>query len=132
MIPMLREWRAAGRPITDVRGMAGLRVLLRRLVIDGGPVALGRHVIGDAAYHMNPTLGRGLSMALQGAVRVTDAIRQHPEAPYDQAMAVDAAARGADAAGHASSHRRRRIRPTACSAAGATSRPALLYAMMSA
>lgn len=88
--PMLREWRAAGRPVSAVQPMAGLRGLLRRLVVDQAPVALGLHVIGDATCHMNPTLGRGVGMAVHSALRVTDAIRHHPDAS-DQAVAVDAA-----------------------------------------
>lgn len=89
--PILREWRAVSSPATRVQPMAGLQGLFRRLVLDSGPVALGLHVIGDAACHMNPTLGRGVGMALDGAVRVTEAIRCHPDSAHDQALTVDAA-----------------------------------------
>jgi type II secretory pathway pseudopilin PulG len=38
--------------------MAGLHNTLRRLVVDGTPVATGLHAIGDSVCTTNPTLGR--------------------------------------------------------------------------
>jgi hypothetical protein len=45
---------------------------LRRLVVDGVPVVTGLHAVGDSVCTTNPTLGRGLSLALQGAVDPLD------------------------------------------------------------
>jgi len=90
-LPGLRKWRAVCNPDTGVRPMAGLRGVLRRLIVDGSPVVHGIHVLGDAACHMNPTLGRGVGMALDSAVRARTAIRRHPDNAHDQALAVDAA-----------------------------------------
>ena len=63
-VPALAAWLYALDPISDVFPMAGLHNTLRRLVADGARVVTGLHAIGDSVCTTNPTLGRGLSLAL--------------------------------------------------------------------
>jgi hypothetical protein len=88
-IPAYRAWLEVMDPITDVFPMAGLHNTLRRLVVDGTPVATGLHAIGDSVCTTNPTLGRGLALALSGAVDLTDAVGEHAADPAGQALALD-------------------------------------------
>jgi 2-polyprenyl-6-methoxyphenol hydroxylase-like FAD-dependent oxidoreductase len=88
-IPAYRAWLEVMDPITDVFPMAGLHNTLRRLVVDGTPVATGLHAIGDSVCTTNPTLGRGLALALSGAVDLTDAVGEHADDPAAQAVAMD-------------------------------------------
>jgi 2-polyprenyl-6-methoxyphenol hydroxylase-like FAD-dependent oxidoreductase len=67
-IPTYAAWLDALDPITEVYPMGGLHNTLRRLVVDGAPVATGLAAIGDSVCTTNPTLGRGLTLALSGAV----------------------------------------------------------------
>ena len=88
-IPALAAWLEVMDPITDVFPMAGLHNTLRRLVADGTPVATGLHAIGDSVCTTNPTLGRGLALALAGAADLVDAIGENAADPAEQALALD-------------------------------------------
>lgn len=88
-IPAYRAWLEVMDPITDVFPMAGLHNTLRRLVVDGTPVATGLHAIGDSVCTTNPTLGRGLALALSGAADLAAAISEHAADPTAQALALD-------------------------------------------
>jgi hypothetical protein len=88
-IPTYRAWLDVMDPITGVFPMAGLHNTLRRLVVDGTPVATGLHAIGDSVCTTNPTLGRGLALALSGAVDLADAVGEHAADPAAQALALD-------------------------------------------
>jgi hypothetical protein len=77
-------------PISDVFPMAGLHNTLRRLVVGGEPVVSGLHAIGDAVCTTNPTLGRGLSLAISGAADLLDTITRHGDDLAEQALALDA------------------------------------------
>jgi 2-polyprenyl-6-methoxyphenol hydroxylase-like FAD-dependent oxidoreductase len=88
-IPAYAAWLEVMDPITDVFPMAGLHNTLRRLVIDGLPVATGLHAIGDSVCTTNPTLGRGLALALSGAADLADTIGEHPADPAAQTLALD-------------------------------------------
>jgi hypothetical protein len=70
--------------------MAGLRNTLRRLVRDEAPVVTGLHAIGDAVCTTNPTLGRGLTLAVTGAADLTDTLERHEADPVAQAISLDA------------------------------------------
>ena len=76
-------------PITGVFPMAGLHNTLRRLVAGGTPVATGLHAIGDSVCTTNPTLGRGLALALTGAADLADTISEHAADAAAQALALD-------------------------------------------
>ena len=89
MIPAVAAWLDVMDPITDVFPMAGLHNTLRRLVVDGIPVATGLHAIGDSVCTTNPTLGRGLALALSGAADLADTIGEHPADPAAQALTLD-------------------------------------------
>jgi hypothetical protein len=88
-VPVYAAWLDVMDPISDVFPMAGLRNTLRRLVAEGAPVVTGLHVIGDSACTTNPTLGRGLSLALSGAVDLLEVTGQHGHDQTGQALAMD-------------------------------------------
>lgn len=89
-IPGCAAWLKALDPISPVFPMAGPRNTLRRLVVDGSPVATGLHAVGDSVCTTNPTFGRGLSFAMWGAADLVDVVDEHVGNWTDQAVALDA------------------------------------------
>ena len=87
-VPAYAAWLDVMDPITDVFPMGGLHNTLRRLVADGTPVATGLLAIGDSVCTTNPTLGRGLALALTGAADLADTLGAHGD-PAAQALALD-------------------------------------------
>ncbi len=75
-VPVYAAWLDVMDPITDVFPMAGLHNTLRCLVADGKPVVTGLHAIGDSVCTTNPTLGRGLVLALTGAADLADTLAE--------------------------------------------------------
>jgi 2-polyprenyl-6-methoxyphenol hydroxylase-like FAD-dependent oxidoreductase len=63
-VPRTAPLVAIGEPITDISMMARIENRRRRFVDDDGPVVGGVVPLGDAALHTNPTLGRGISLAV--------------------------------------------------------------------
>jgi 2-polyprenyl-6-methoxyphenol hydroxylase-like FAD-dependent oxidoreductase len=94
-IPAIRPWLEPGRSeaITGVHGMASLRNRRRRFVVEGRPVALGLHVIGDAAICTNPLYGRGCTLAFVHAWLLADALRAHGDDAESCALELDAGTR---------------------------------------
>ncbi|HEY2205626.1 MAG TPA: hypothetical protein VGH99_14230 [Pseudonocardia sp.] len=90
-VPLYAAWLDVLDPITDVAVMGGLHNTLRRLVVDGRPVATGLHALGDSVCTTNPTFGRGMGMVLRGAADLADTLAAHPADPYAQALAMDGA-----------------------------------------
>jgi 2-polyprenyl-6-methoxyphenol hydroxylase-like FAD-dependent oxidoreductase len=88
-VPTYAAWLDVLDPISHVFPMAGLHNTLRRLVVKGAPVVSGLHAIGDSVCTTNPTLGRGLNLALAGAAGLVDSIDQHGEDWTSQALALD-------------------------------------------
>ena len=88
-IPACESWLEVLDPISAVYQMTGPRNTLRRLVVDGDPVVTGLHAVGDSVCTTNPTFGRGLSLAMWGAVDLSDVIDKHADNPTDQAVALD-------------------------------------------
>jgi 2-polyprenyl-6-methoxyphenol hydroxylase-like FAD-dependent oxidoreductase len=88
-VPVYAAWLDVMDPITDVFPMAGLHNTLRRLVVDGRPVATSLLAIGDSVCTTNPTLGRGLALALAGAADLADTLAGHDGDPTAQALAMD-------------------------------------------
>lgn len=88
-VPMLARWLPAMDPISGVYPMAGLHNSMRRLVVDGMPVATGLAAVGDSVCATNPTFGRGLALALQGATDLTELLGEHDEAGIEFARAMD-------------------------------------------
>jgi 2-polyprenyl-6-methoxyphenol hydroxylase-like FAD-dependent oxidoreductase len=92
-IPTAAKWidPSVSEPITGVEKMGGLLNRRRRLVVDGRPVALGIHAIGDALVCTNPLYGRGCSLGLVHAWLLADVIQQHPDDLEAQALAFEEA-----------------------------------------
>lgn len=85
-LPVARS--VAGLPlINDLRPMAGIEDVRRRLVADGMPVATGVVAVADAWAATNPTLGRGISFGTMHAVALRDAVRASLDDP--SALVVD-------------------------------------------
>jgi 2-polyprenyl-6-methoxyphenol hydroxylase-like FAD-dependent oxidoreductase len=89
-VPYYAGWLDVLEPLTEVRVMGGLHNTLRRLVVDGRPVVLGLHVVGDTVCTTNPTLARGLSLTVRAAVDLAATLREHPDDLRAQASALDA------------------------------------------
>jgi 2-polyprenyl-6-methoxyphenol hydroxylase-like FAD-dependent oxidoreductase len=66
-IPRTAGYLGVAEPISDISMMARIENRRRRLVDADGPVVGGLVVLGDAALHTNPTLGRGISLAMMHA-----------------------------------------------------------------
>jgi 2-polyprenyl-6-methoxyphenol hydroxylase-like FAD-dependent oxidoreductase len=90
LIPMYATWLDALEPITEVYPMGGVHNTLRRLVADGAPVVTGLAALGDSVCTTNPTLGRGLALALSGAVDLLTVINAHGDDGVAVALAADA------------------------------------------
>jgi 2-polyprenyl-6-methoxyphenol hydroxylase-like FAD-dependent oxidoreductase len=88
-VPTYSAWLDALEPVTDVFAMGGLHNTLRRLVVDGSPVASGLLAIGDSVCTTNPTLGRGLSFALWESVALREILEACGGIGTEQALAMD-------------------------------------------
>lgn len=89
-VPACASWLDGLEPITEVYVMAGLHNTMRRLVVDGTPVVTGLATIGDSVCSTNPTLARGLAVALRGAVDLVNVIEEHQGDWMAQALHLDA------------------------------------------
>jgi 2-polyprenyl-6-methoxyphenol hydroxylase-like FAD-dependent oxidoreductase len=65
-------WLRVGAPISDITTMSRIENRRRRITTGDGPIVGGIVVIGDAALHTNPTLGRGISMGLVHAQHLAE------------------------------------------------------------
>lgn len=72
-IPSIAHW-SDGDPITDVHVMAGISDRERSILVDRVPVATGVVPVSDAWACTNPSLGRGITMALVHIVALTPAL----------------------------------------------------------
>jgi 2-polyprenyl-6-methoxyphenol hydroxylase-like FAD-dependent oxidoreductase len=88
-IPAFRAWLDVLEPISNVFAMGSVQNTLRRLVVDGLPVATGLHAVGDSVCTTNPTLGRGLPLALSGAIHLRDLIEALGHQWTEQAIEYD-------------------------------------------
>jgi 2-polyprenyl-6-methoxyphenol hydroxylase-like FAD-dependent oxidoreductase len=88
-VPVYAAWLDTMDPISPVFPMAGLHNTLRRLVTGGAPVVTGLHAIGDSICTTNPTLGRGLTLALSGIADLADTLSKHDGDWMAQALALD-------------------------------------------
>ena len=70
MVPAAAPWVTTGDPIGAISTMSRIENRRRNLVDADGPVVGGLVAIGDASLHTNPTLGRGISMAVWQAQRL--------------------------------------------------------------
>ncbi len=88
-VPTYAAWLDVLDPISPVFPMGTVDNTLRRLVLGDAPVATGLHALGDAVCTTNPTLGRGLSLALWGAVDLVATIDRHGDDWTAQALTLD-------------------------------------------
>ena len=88
-VPTIAPWLEVLDPLTAVFAMGAVQNTLRRLVVGGVPVAIGLHAVGDSVCTTNPVFGRGLSLALWGAVALTDSVTELARDPLALAMALD-------------------------------------------
>lgn len=79
-----------GEPITDISLMTRIENRRRRLVDDDGPVVAGVVALGDASLHTNPTLGRGISLALWQAQHLGEVAAEADDDPLAFVAQFDA------------------------------------------
>ncbi|MGZ4314025.1 MAG: FAD-dependent oxidoreductase [Solirubrobacteraceae bacterium] len=87
--PLHAHW-LEGEPITGIMAMGGVVDRYRRLVDDHGPIVTGMALLGDAWACTNPSLGRGMTLALMHAQRLRDVLRSQPQDPLEMAWTWDA------------------------------------------
>ena len=63
-VSLCAPWLEAGVGMTTPQPFANVHNGRRSLIDDEGPIVTGYLLVGDSATHTNPTLGRGLSLAL--------------------------------------------------------------------
>jgi 2-polyprenyl-6-methoxyphenol hydroxylase-like FAD-dependent oxidoreductase len=97
-VPALVPWihPDCADPVTPVLPMGSLQNVHRSLVVDGTPVAVGVHPIGDALCHTNPTFALGASLSLDHGFALSK-LAERIEDPYELSAAFEATI-GADAA----------------------------------
>jgi 2-polyprenyl-6-methoxyphenol hydroxylase-like FAD-dependent oxidoreductase len=88
-VPVLASWLAVMDPISDIYPMGGLHNSMRRLIVDGVPVATGLAAVGDSVCTTNPTFGRGLALALHGATGLVELLDEYGEDEMGLAQALD-------------------------------------------
>ncbi len=88
-VPDYAAWLDVLEPISPVFQMVAPHNSLRRLVVNNTPAVTGLHAIGDSVCTTNPTLGRGLSLAMWAASDLIDVLDEHDTDPVKQAMALD-------------------------------------------
>jgi 2-polyprenyl-6-methoxyphenol hydroxylase-like FAD-dependent oxidoreductase len=88
-VPALAAWLPVMDPISGIYPMGGLHNSMRRLTVDGVPVATGLAAVGDSVCTTNPTMGRGLALALQGATEFVAMLGQYGEDEMGLAQALD-------------------------------------------
>jgi 2-polyprenyl-6-methoxyphenol hydroxylase-like FAD-dependent oxidoreductase len=88
--PFCAPWLKAGVGLTDPQPFANVHDGRRSLVDDEGPIVTGFVLVGDSSTHTNPTLGRGISLALAHAQQLARTAHRAPVDPL--AHAVDFAA----------------------------------------
>jgi hypothetical protein len=92
LVPPFAAWLDVLEPISPVFPMGGLHNTFRHLVVDGRPVAIGLVALGDSVCTTNPTLGRGIGLALRSAVDLADALDRSGDDLSGVALAMDRAA----------------------------------------
>ena len=80
-VPLSAAWLAVGDPNTPVTTMARIENRHRSFVDVDGPIVAGLVAVGDAALHTNPTLGRGISLALAHAQHLASVMAEHAADP---------------------------------------------------
>jgi 2-polyprenyl-6-methoxyphenol hydroxylase-like FAD-dependent oxidoreductase len=88
-IPTYAAWLDALDPITDMFPMGAVNNTMRRFVVGCAPVATGVVGIGDSVCTTNPTLGRGLTLALTGVADLLVTVDRYGDDRRTLAIALD-------------------------------------------
>ena len=88
-VPALAPWLPVMDPVSEIYPMGGLHNSMRRLTVDGVPVATGLAAVGDSVCTTNPTFGRGLVLALQGAMDLVETLDKYGEDEMGVAESLD-------------------------------------------
>lgn len=78
--PTAAHW-AEGEPTSGVNVIVGVSDRVRSLRVGGKPVATGIVPLGDAWACTNPSLGRGISMAMMHIAATVPAMAEHLDDP---------------------------------------------------
>jgi 2-polyprenyl-6-methoxyphenol hydroxylase-like FAD-dependent oxidoreductase len=89
LIPAIAPWIERGEPITEPFALARINNCHRRLVGADGPCVTGLALLGDAANHTNPTLGRGVSLGLAHAQHLAKTAERAVADPIAHALEFD-------------------------------------------
>lgn len=81
-IPQRAVW-GQGEPLNEVNVMAGIADRKRSLVVDDRPVVIGLISVADAWACTNPSMGRGISMALMHVTALIPAIEEFLDRPTE-------------------------------------------------
>jgi 2-polyprenyl-6-methoxyphenol hydroxylase-like FAD-dependent oxidoreductase len=85
-VPLLAPWVERGAPVSEPEPLTRIDNRRRKLVDDRGPLVTGMALVGDAAVHTNPTLGRGVSLAFAQAQYFAETLEQAAVDPYSYAQ----------------------------------------------
>jgi flavin-dependent dehydrogenase len=90
-MPAIEPWvdPDVAEPISPVHYMGGLINRVRHFVVDGEPVVLGLHAVGDANVCTNPLYGRGCSLGLVHGDLFSTVVRDHRCDLRELALAFD-------------------------------------------
>ena len=80
-VPLIQSWIERGEPISEAEPLSRIDNRRRKLVDDSGPIVSGFLLLGDAAVHTNPTLGRGVSLAFMHAQHLAETAEQSEADP---------------------------------------------------
>lgn len=86
--PLHAHWLDA-EPLTGIYAMGGVLDRFRRLIVGGHPATTGVALLGDAWACTNPSQGRGMTLGLMHAQRLTATVRAHLDSPHEFAIAWD-------------------------------------------
>jgi 2-polyprenyl-6-methoxyphenol hydroxylase-like FAD-dependent oxidoreductase len=88
-LPPIAQLIDRGEPITEPLQLARINNCHRSLVDDAGPCVGGFALLGDAADHTNPTLGRGISLGLAQAQYLAETAELAVTDPLGHAVRFD-------------------------------------------
>jgi 2-polyprenyl-6-methoxyphenol hydroxylase-like FAD-dependent oxidoreductase len=88
--PLQAHW-LEGEPVSEIVAMGGIVDRYRRAWRDDAPLVTGIALLGDAWACTNPSLGRGMTLALMHAQCLQETVRSHIEDPLRFAHAWDEA-----------------------------------------
>jgi|GEM_PF-3701307 len=82
-IAAFREGLEDSEPISELEVTARIENCWRTTSYEGHAAASGFVLVGDSAMHTNPTLGRGVSLALLQARKLADLLQRHDPGSVD-------------------------------------------------